>query len=143
MTPEALSQQIAQLGVAVRNEQQDTKLSRIKFVNSVSAHRYKAAYYKKQWQEKVERIGNLNYPEVARQKGFSGKLRMDVGIKHDGSIYSIRIRKSSGYKALDDAAIRIVRIGAPYAPLPKELRAELDVLVISRIWRFSDKSGFQ
>ena len=93
------------------------------------------------WQKKVERTGNLNYPEIARKKHFTGTLKMSVGINHDGSIYSIRISKSSGYRALDDAAKRIVRISAPFAPLPKELRKELDVLVITRVWQFSDESG--
>jgi protein TonB len=95
----------------------------------------------KDWENKVERTGNLNYPDVAKKKGFSGTLTMDVGIKADGSIYSIRITKSSGNKALDDAAKRIVRLSAPFAALPKELLKELDVLVIPRVWKFSDESG--
>jgi protein TonB len=66
---------------------------------------------------------------------------MDVGIKADGSIYSIRINKSSGNPALDEAAQRIVRMSAPFAPLPTELLKELDVLVITRVWKFSDESG--
>ena len=136
-----LSKQIAEMGIKVRDRQLNAENSRIKFIDSVSAHKFQAAAYINDWQKKVERLGNLNYPAMARKQGFSGKLRLDVGINPDGSIYSIRIRTSSGYKALDDAASNIVRMGAPYAPLPKELRAELDVLVISRVWRFSDETG--
>lgn len=136
-----LSKQIAEIGVTARDRQLNAENSRIKFIDSVNAHKFQAATYIQQWQSKVERIGNLNYPSLARQKGFSGKLLLDVGIKHDGSIYSIRIRKSSGYKSLDETAAKIVRMGAPYAPLPNELRAELDVLVISRFWQFSDETG--
>jgi protein TonB len=66
---------------------------------------------------------------------------MDVGIKADGSIYSIRINKSSGNPELDDAAIKIVRMSAPFPPLPLDLTKELDVLVITRVWKFSDESG--
>ncbi len=95
----------------------------------------------KDWEDKVERTGNLNYPEVAAKKNFSGTLTMDVGIKADGSIYSIRINQSSGNPALDEAAKRIVRMSAPFAPLPADLRKELDVLVITRVWKFSDESG--
>ena len=95
----------------------------------------------KDWESKVERTGNLNYPEAARKKNFAGSLSMDVGIQADGGIYSIRITKSSGNQALDDAAKRIVRLSAPFAELPTELLEELDVLVIPRIWNFSDETG--
>lgn len=141
LSPEALAMQIAQLGAEIRNKAQGADQSRIKFLNSVSAHQYLAAQYIHDWQTKVERTGNLNYPEAARKKGFTGKLIMDVGIKADGSVYSIRITRSSGYPALDDAAKRIVRLSAPFAPLPQELLKELDVLVISRVWKFSDETG--
>ncbi len=141
LTAEALQKQIAQLGEHIRQHKKSSEYSKIKFINSVSAHRYVAAQYMKDWENKVERTGNLNYPDVARKKGFSGTLTMDVGIKADGSIYSMRITKSSGIKALDDAAKRIVRLSAPFAALPAELLQELDVLVITRVWKFSDESG--
>jgi len=141
LTAEMLQQQIAQLGTEIRLNQQSAEQTKIKFVDSVSAHKYVAAQYMKDWEDKVERTGNLNYPEVAAKKNFSGTLTMDVGIKADGSIYSIRINQSSGNPALDEAAKRIVRMSAPFAPLPLELQKELDVLVITRVWKFSDESG--
>lgn len=141
LSAETLQQQITQLGTDIRLSQQSSDQTKIKFVDSVSAHKYVAAQYMKDWEGKVERTGNLNYPEVAAKKNFSGTLTMDVGIKADGSIYSIRINRSSGNPALDEAAIRIVRMSAPFAPLPLELRKELDVLVITRVWKFSDESG--
>lgn len=136
-----LQQQITQLGTEIRLSQQSAEQTKIKFVDAVSAHQYIAAQYMKDWQEKVERTGNLNYPEVAAKKNFSGTLTMDVGINADGSIYSIRINRSSGNLALDEAAKRIVRMSAPFAPLPIDLQKELDVLVITRVWKFSDESG--
>ena len=139
ISADALASQIAQLGATIRYQKRSAEDSRIKFVNSVSTHKYLAAQYIMDWQNKVERTGNLNYPEIARQKHFTGTLKMDVGINQDGSIYSIRISKTSGYKALDDAAKRIVQMSAPFAPLPKDLRKELDVLVITRVWQFSDE----
>jgi len=141
LSADALRQQIAQLGAKIRHSQQSSELTKIKFVNSVSTHKYMAAQYVSDWEQKIEKIGNLNYPEVARKKGFSGTLTTDVGIYPNGSIYSIRITKSSGIKALDDAAKRIIRLSAPFATLPKEILQELDVLVITRVWRFSDETG--
>jgi protein TonB len=141
LSAETLQQQITQLGTEIRLSQQSSEQTKIKFVDSVSAHKYVAAQYMKDWEGKVERTGNLNYPEVAAKKDFSGTLTMDVGIKADGSIYSIRISQSSGNPALDEAAKRIVRMSAPFAPLPLELLKELDVLVITRVWKFSDESG--
>jgi periplasmic protein TonB len=141
LSAESLQQQVAQLGAEIRFSHPSADETKIKFVDSVSAHKYMAAQYMKDWEGKVERTGNLNYPEVAAKKNFSATLTMDVGIKADGSIYSIRINKSSGNPALDDAAQRIVRMSAPFAPLPSELLKELDVLVITRVWKFSDESG--
>jgi protein TonB len=141
LTAESLHQQIAQLGTEIRQSKPSADQTKIKFVNSVSAHKYVAAQYMKDWESKVERMGNLNYPEAASKKNFSGTLTMDVGINADGSVYSIRINKSSGNPELDEAAIKIVRMSAPFAPLPLELRKELDVLVITRVWKFSDESG--
>jgi periplasmic protein TonB len=141
LTAESLQQQIAELGTEIRQSQPSAEQTRIKFVDAVSAHKYVAAQYMKDWESKVERTGNLNYPEAAAKKNFSGTLTMDVGIKADGSIYSIRISRSSGNPALDEAAKRIVRMSAPFAPLPLDIRKELDVLVITRVWKFSDESG--
>lgn len=141
ISAESLHQQVAQLGAEIRLNQQSADDSKIKFVDSVSAHKYIAAQYLKDWEGKVERTGNLNYPEVAAKKNFSATLIMDVGINADGTIYSMRINKSSGNPALDEAAKRIVRMSAPFAPLPTELLKELNVLVITRVWKFSDESG--
>ena len=141
LTAEALQQQISEYGNEVRLKELSADHNKIKFANSVSAHKYVAAQYVKDWENKVERTGNMNYPAIAAKKNFSGTLTMDVGIKADGSIYSMRISRSSGYPALDEAAKRIVRMGAPYPALPSDLLKELNVLVITRKWKFSDESG--
>lgn len=141
ITAAALQQQIAQLGTEVRQHQLSADLSKIKHVNAVSTHKYIASQYEMDWKKKVETTGNLNYPEVARKKNFFGSLTMEVGINPDGTIYNIRIKQPSGNPALDEAAKRIVRISAPFPPLPQELLKELDVLVITRVWKFSDESG--
>jgi protein TonB len=141
LSAETLEQQIAQLGEQIRTSQKSAEDSKVKFVNSVSTHKYLAAQYVKDWEDKVERTGNLNYPEAARQSGHSQILTMDVGISADGSIYSMRITRSSGNSTLDEAAKRIVSMSAPFAELPQELLKELNVLVITRVWKFSDETG--
>lgn len=142
LSAETLQQQIMQLGTEIAVKKQSADETNIKFIESVSAHKFIAAQYIKDWESKVERIGNLNYPEVAVKKNFSGSLTMDVGINADGSLYSIIISKSSGNKTLDEAAKQIVRMSAPFAPLPVDLLKELKILAISRVWQFSDESGF-
>lgn len=141
LTAEALQQQIAQLGERIRGAQQSAQETKVKFVNSISTHKFLAAQYVKDWEDKVERTGNLNYPEAARHKGDAQTLTMDVGINADGSIYSMRIVQSSGNPLLDEAAKRIVRMSAPFAELPYDLLQEVNVLVITRVWKFSDETG--
>jgi protein TonB len=100
-----------------------------------------AAQYVRDWEDKVERTGNLNYPAAASKSGASQTLTMDVGINADGSIYSMRIVRSSGNTALDEAAKHIVKMSAPFAELPVELLKEVNVLVVTRVWKFSDETG--
>jgi len=89
------------------------------------------------WVAKVERIGNLNYPEAARRQGVYGSLKLTVSIYSDGRIEKVDIDQSSGSKILDAAAIKIVQLAAPYAPFPDELRKKADILSITRTWTFT------
>ena len=141
LTADSLQQQIKQLGSEIRASQLTSEQPKIKFVDSIESNKYLAAQYIMDWENKVERTGNLNFPSVAAKKNFSGSLILDVGIKSDGSIYSIRINKSSGIDELDEAAKNIVRMSAPFPPLPLEITKELDVYVITRVWTFTDESG--
>ena len=137
LSAELLSQQIAEVSTELsRSLATTTRRPKIVYINSVNAHKYKAAAYEHSWQQKIERIGNLNYPEEARRRKLSGSLLLSVGIRPDGSVYSIKVRQSSGYPALDAAAEHIVRMASPFAPFPEALRQEADVLVITRTWRF-------
>ena len=110
---------------------------------SASTREYRYAAYMEAWRAKVERVGNLNYPEEARRRNISGQLVLDVALNPDGKINQITIRRSSGYKVLDDAAIRIVELAAPYAPFPDDIRSETDILHITRTWQFLDQRGFR
>lgn len=97
-------------------------------------HNYAA--YMEAWRQKVERIGNLNYPDEARRRKLSGNLLLDVALNPDGTVNEINLRRSSGERVLDDAAVRIVKLGAPYAKFPKSIREEIDILHIERTWQF-------
>lgn len=103
---------------------------------SASTKEYKYSNYLDAWKRKVERIGNINYPDEARRMKLFGNLILSVGLRSDGTIYEIMVIRSSGHKILDDAAIRIVRLAAPYAPFPEEIRKETDILDITRTWQF-------
>ncbi len=100
---------------------------------------YRFARYVEDWRLKVERIGNLNYPEEARRGKLYGNLQLTVGIRADGSLESIGINRSSGQKILDEAAIRIVRLSGKngFAPFPPEISRDTDILHITRTWAFS------
>lgn len=97
---------------------------------------YKYAAYMEAWRAKVERVGNLNYPDEARRRKLSGSLLLDVALKPDGTVLDITLRRSSGHKALDDAAVRIVRLAAPFGRFPEDIRKEVDILHIERTWQF-------
>ena len=98
--------------------------------------KYEFASYEESWRKKIERIGTLNFPDEARRNKMSGNLRMAVTIYKDGSVKDIKITKYSGHKVLDDAAVRIVKMAAPYAPFPQEIRQKYDEVVIIRTWQF-------
>lgn len=107
------------------------------FFPSAKTREYRFARYVEDWRIKVERVGNLNYPEAARQQKIYGSLQLTVSIRADGSLESVEINRSSGHKVLDEAAKRIVELAAPYAPLPPDIRKDTDILNITRTWIFT------
>ena len=98
---------------------------------------YRFARYVEDWRQKVERVGNLNYPEAARQLKLYGNLILTVSIRADGSVEKVVVDRSSGHKVLDAAATRIVEMAAPYAPFPADIRRDTDILDITRTWTFA------
>lgn len=111
------------------------KRPRTKFIGARTKE-YRFAQYIESWRQKVERIGTLNYPEEARGKLY-GSLVLTASINHDGSLNRVDINRSSGYKVLDEAAKRIVRMAAPYADFPPDIRRDTDILEITRTWYFT------
>jgi periplasmic protein TonB len=104
---------------------------------------YAGAAYHDAWRRKVERIGNLNYPLEAKQKRINGNLMLSVDINPDGSVPpdGIVVSRSSGHKVLDDAAIKIVRLAAPYAEIPENVLQGYDMITIIRTWKFETDHG--
>lgn len=105
-----------------------------KFV-SASTQEYAYATYLRTWVDRVERVGNLNYPDEARRRGLSGELVISIAIRRDGSVERSEIIKSSGTRLLDDAALRIAKLAEPYPPLPRT-DEDIDVLHVTRTWQF-------
>lgn len=123
-------------------KQQDEyqKRPKRKFIGA-RAKEYKYALYVESWRQKVEKVGNMNYPEAAKNLKMYGQLQMTVSINSDGSIETIELNRSSGHKVLDEAAKRIVELGAPYARFPDEVRKEIDILSITRTWTFTKEDS--
>jgi len=101
------------------------------------AEEYRFARYVEDWRSKIERVGNLNYPEAARQLKLYGSLLLTVSIRSDGSVENVEINRSSGARVLDAAAVRIVEMSAPFAPFPPDIKRDTDVLHITRTWMFT------
>ena len=104
---------------------------------SARTQEYKYANYMSEWVKKVERVGNLNYPDEARRSGLTGKLIMDVTMNADGTVRNISIMRASGHKVIDEAAKRIVNLAAPFPPCPADIRKDADIMHITRTWEFS------
>jgi len=119
-----------------RDRESQSKLPRRKWI-SANTREYEFATYMQAWVAKVERVGNLNYPEEVRRLKLVGDLIMTVGVNQDGSVESIEVMRSSGLPQLDQAATRIVRLAGPYSPLGEQISGNVDVLHITRTWRFS------
>jgi len=117
-----------------RNLEAYQKRPRKKFIGA-SAVEYRFAQYEEDWRRKIERVGTVNYPPAARGKLY-GNLRMTVTLRADGNVATVELDRSSGFKVLDDAAFRIVRMASPYAAFPPAIRRDTDQIVITRTWFF-------
>ena len=131
-----LSSEIASLEAQLAEErQQYARRPRVLRLNAASTMQDKGAYYKDAWRRKVEKVGNLNYPAEARSNKIYGSLRLLVAINRDGTLREVSILESSGNTVLDNAALRIVRLSAPFTPFTGDLM-DVDVLEIIRTWKF-------
>ena len=122
----------ARIAKDIENYQQRPKR---RFVGA-RAEEYRLARYVEDWRAKIERIGNLNYPEAARSLQLYGSLLLTVSIRSDGSVENVEINRSSGQRVLDAAAVKIVEMSAPFAAFPPDIKRDTDVLHITRTWMF-------
>jgi len=98
------------------------------------------AEYLEAWRRRVERIGTANYPTRFRGGSDHTRPTLEVTIRADGSLKDIVVRRSSGDKALDQAALKILRLAAPFDPLPPNIRKNYDVLRFAYDWDFFDST---
>ena len=127
--------EMARLAAEIQlRSQQYAKRPKRKFV-SASTREYAWAQYLRGWVDRVERVGNLNYPDEARRRRIGGLVVISVAVRRDGSVESTRIIQSSNIPMLDNAALRIVQLSAPFEPLPKT-QEDPDILHITRTWQF-------
>lgn len=134
---ELIEQSLEMARLAAEIERQSAayaKRPKRKFV-SANTREYEYAAYMRAWVARVERVGNLNYPDEARRRDLEGQLVMTVAVRRDGSVERVDIVQASGYPMLDEAAVRIVRLAEPFAPIP-ETGENIDILHITRTWQF-------
>ncbi|MFV2003998.1 MAG: energy transducer TonB [Gammaproteobacteria bacterium] len=122
--------------------EEQASIDRTRYLNS-STKEFTPAKYMRDWINRVERVGNLNYPDQARREKLSGTLILDVVIDADGKLVKTDLRQSSGHQILDDAAKRIVKLAAPFSAFPKKLRQQADVIHITRSWEFLSNSSIR
>lgn len=131
-----IEQQAAQLAAEVSQERQAYAKRPHKKYISASTKEYAYAAYMRGWVNRVERVGNLNYPARAREQNLHGDVILTVGLNRDGSVNSIDVTQSSGYPVIDNAAEAIVRLCAPFPALPPDKSEKVDILYITRTWEF-------
>ncbi len=137
-----LAQAIASLQAELEHRQRDyAERPRVRTVSSLSALESRAGAYLDDWRKRVESVGNLNYPPEAQRRRLYGSLRLLVAQRSDGGVDDVRVLSSSGHEVLDQAAVDIVHMAAPFDPFPAEIRAEVDILEIIRTWRFHESDG--
>jgi protein TonB len=126
--------EMARLATEIQRESEAyAKRPKKKYI-SANTKEYAYAAYMSAWVARVERIGNLNYPDDARRERLHGDVLLTVALRKDGTIKSIDIVQSSHHSILDDAATRIVKLAAPFPAIPTE--EGVDELYITRTWQF-------
>ena len=136
---ERISREIANLQAELDRESNiSADQQRIRRLDASTAKQSVDAAYLLEWRKRLEEVGNKYYPQASVRYGIYGDLRMLVVIRSDGSLEDIEVLSSSGFAVLDEAAIKIVRMAAPYPPFPEELSATTDKLEIVRTWHFQE-----
>ena len=136
------SLEIARLeGQIARDMEAYQQRPRRRFVGA-RTQEYRFARYIEDWREKIQRVGDLNYPQAARDQRLSGSLVVTVAIRSDGSVEGVEVNRPSGKAVLDEAARRIVALAAPFGAFPPDIAKDTDVLHITRTWTFTPADRF-
>lgn len=139
VAPDELSLAIASLQAQLDLKRQTYARRPRKYtISSASTKKSHDALYLDNWRRRIEAVGNINYPDEARRMQMYGNVRMLVALQPTGRINEVRILQSSGHTVLDQAALNIVNLAAPFEPFPDELRTEADILEIIRTFRFHE-----
>ena len=139
VSPDELSLAIASLQAQLdRQRQAYARRPRKYTISSASTRQSDDALYLDNWRRRIEAVGNVNYPNQARQQQIYGNVRMLVALRPTGDVEEVQILQSSGESILDNAAIQIVNMAAPFQPFPEAMRAEVDILEIIRTFRFHE-----
>ena len=141
-TPNAMdliqsSLEAARLEAQIAKEREEYQQRPRRMFIGARAKEYAFTRYVDDWRIKVERVGNLNYPDEARRQKIYGSLVLTVSIRADGTVENVEINRSSGQKVLDAAAIRILQLATPFAQFSEEMRKKVDILSITRTWTFT------
>jgi protein TonB len=136
------SMEIARLEASIAREWDSyQQRPRRRFIGA-RTQEYRFARYVEDWRVKIERVGEVNYPQAARDQKMYGSLVVTVSIKSDGSLERVDINRSSGQRILDAAALRIVQLAAPYSPFPADIAKDTDIISITRTWVFTRSDQF-
>jgi periplasmic protein TonB len=131
------SLEIARLEAQISRELDNyQKRPRRRFIGA-RTQEFRFARYIEDWRHKIERIGELNYPQAARDQRIYGSLVVTVSIKASGVLEKVEINRPSGWRILDEAALHIVKLAAPFAPFPPDIARDTDILSITRTWTFT------
>jgi protein TonB len=116
--------------------QKMAKAPKKRVISAVSTKSHQDAAYLENWRRRIVTVGNIHYPKAANEQKIYGRVRLMIAMRANGNIASIEILESSGERILDHAAIKIIRLAAPFAPFSPKMRKNTDILEIIRTIEF-------
>lgn len=144
------TREIARMAAEIAKRIEDENKRPKKTFLSPSTREVGYATYFNNVRERIEKVGTLNFPQQEGKKLY-GELTVSISIFQDGRIYEndpnrgITVDRSSGNRALDEAARRIVRQSAPFGAFPKDMRTtgKDDVWVMTTRFKFTRENGLE
>jgi protein TonB len=142
------NKQISRQAAEIAKEIEDYNKRPRKTQLTPSTKRDGYALYYTALRTRIEKIGTVNFPQKDGKKLY-GELLVYIPIFQDGTLYmkegGPRVEHSSGDKALDKAALRIVRHAAPFGEFPKNMRSadKDDVWEVITRFKFSREEGLE